>query len=567
VFACSPTLRTTPAPESPSPASGAAASAACATAPSAPSAAGLLDSTDSPGWWRDRVFYEVFVRSFADSNGDGVGDLAGVTAHLDYLNDGDPATTTDLGVNGIWLMPVDEAASYHGYDSIDLKAVEQDYGTLADMQALVVAAHQRGIAVVTDLVLNHTSDDDPWFLDSESAGAAHRDWYVWSDADPGYGGPDGQSVWHPGADGFYYGVFGPDLPDLNLTNPMVTAALVDAARFWLTDVGVDGFRLDAIKHLVEQGKDQVNTASTHAWLRDFRAAVTSLKPSALLVGEVYDVTAASSQYVPEDVDQVFDFELAGATVDAIARGSSSQYLTAADESTADFGPGERAMFLTNHDQDRVASRLDGDPARLALAARLLLTDAGMPFVYYGEEIGLTGEKPDERIRTPMPWTGEEPAAGFSTGAPWEPLEPGWDVRNVAAESSDATSLLSVYRDAIRLRGSHPALRSGDVRLVEVDSDAVIARLQETRDEHLLIVANLGDEPVSDYGLTLVASGLCGRVRATVVTGAGSAGAAAGGSTVAGPDIDANGGFASYRPLDLLPAHSLTILALEQGPDG
>jgi glycosidase len=513
------------------------------------------------------VFDEVFVRSFADSNGDGVGDLAGVTAHLDYLNDGDPATTTDLGISGIWLMPVDEAASYHGYDTIDLKAVEQDYGTLADMRALVVAAHARGVAVVTDLVLNHTSDDDPWFLDAQSAGAAHRDWYVWSDADPGYSGPDGQSVWHPGADGFYYGVFGPDLPDLNVTNPAVTGALVDAARFWLTDVGVDGLRLDAIKHLVEEGKDQVNTASTHAWLRDLRAAVTSIKPGALLVGEVYDVTAASSKYVPEDVDQVFDFELAGATVDAIARGSSSQYLTAAGESAADFGPGERAMFLTNHDQDRVASRLDGDPARLALAARLLRADAGVPFVYYGEEIGLTGEKPDERIRTPMAWTGEEPAARFSSGVPWEPLEPGWEVRNVAAESSDASSLLSVYRDAIRLRESHPAIRSGETRLVETDSDAVIARLQETQDEHLLIVANLGDEPVSDYGLKLAASGLCGRVRATIVTGAGGPGAAGGGGTVASADIDADGGFAAYRPLDVVPPHSLTILALEEGSDG
>jgi glycosidase len=537
------------------------ACAAASTLPAATRSAGL----DSPGWWHDRVFYEAFVRSLADSNGDGTGDLAGLTAHLDALNDGDPSTTQDLGIGGLWLMPVDEAASYHGYDTLDLGAVEQDYGTLEDMRALVAAAHRQGIAVIIDLVLNHTSNRHPWFVDAQSVTAAHHDWFIWSDTDPGYGGPDGQDVWHEASGRYYYGVFGPDLPDLNLANPAVTAALIDAARFWLTDVDVDGFRLDAIKHLVEEGQTQVHTGSTHAWLRDFRSAVRSAKPSALLVGEVYDVTAASSAYVPDDVDDVFDFELAGATVDAIDRGSASQYLTAATESIDDFGPGERAMFLTNHDQDRVASRLD-DPARQALAGRLLMADPSVPFVYYGEEIGLTGQKPDERIRTPMPWTGEGPAAGFTTGSPWEPLEAGWEARNVAAQSADAASLLSVYRDAIRLRASHPALRSGAERLIETDNDAVIARLQETRDEHLLVIANLDDRPVDDYGLSVAASGLCGPVRATLAAGS-AVPSTTGATAVAAPDLGAGGGFGSYRPVDILPPLSLTLIALEAGAGG
>jgi glycosidase len=564
VSACSPAPPATPASGSAAAASPPPRSEACPAAASPAPAAVGDGSTDRPGWWLDRVFYEVFVRSFADSNGDGVGDLAGLTAHLDYLNDGDPSTTTDLGVTGIWLMPVDEAASYHGYDTIDLAAVERDYGTLADMRALVAAAHERGIAVITDLVLNHTSDQDPWFLDAQSAGAAHRDWYVWSDTDPGYGGPDGQQVWHAAADGYYYGVFGPDLPDLNLSNPAVTSALDDAARFWLTDVGVDGFRLDAIKHLIEEGQAQVHTPSTHAWLRDFRRVVESIKPGAFLVGEVYDVTAATSRYVPEDVDQVFDFELAGATVDTIRGGRSGQYLTAAGESIGDFGPGERAMFLTNHDQDRVASRLNDDPARLALAARLLLADPGVPFVYYGEEIGLTGEKPDERIRTPMPWTGAGPAAGFTTGVPWESLEPGWEQRNVAAETSVDSSLLSVYRDAIRLRDGHPALSSGDVRLVETGNEAIVARLQEGAGEHLLLLANLGEQALADYALRLDESGLCGELRASILPTPGAE-ATAGDGSAAAPRVGAAGGFDGYRPLPSIPPRSLTILSLE--PDG
>ncbi|HSL34799.1 MAG TPA: alpha-amylase family glycosyl hydrolase [Candidatus Limnocylindrales bacterium] len=498
----------------------------------------------------------MFVRSFTDSDGDGVGDLAGLTARLDYLNDGDPTTTTDLGVTGIWLMPVAEAASYHGYDAIDLRSVEGEYGTLDDMRALVRAAHERGIAVISDLVLNHTSDEHPWFVDASVPGSAHEDWYIWSDTNPGYGGPDGQEVWHEKDGRFYYGLFGADLPDLNLRNKEVTAELVDAATFWLTDVGVDGFRLDAIKHLVEDGRTQVHTEATHDWLRSFRAAVTAAKPGTLLVGEVADVAAGGSGYVPEDVDLVFDFGLAAATVDAVATGRVSQLLTAEDDAVRLFGPGERATFLTNHDQERVASALDGDPSELDLAARLLLARPGLPFVYYGEEIGLTGSKPDERIRTPMPWTGGDPAAGFTTGSPWEELEPGWETRNVADESADDSSVLSAYRAAIRLRAEHQAMRSGTVDLAETGSDSVAAAIQAGGGETLLVVANVGGDAVTDYALAVDESGLCGAVDPEVVAGES---AAAG--PPAAPTLELDGGFTGYRPFRELPAHSLTVLSL------
>lgn len=506
------------------------------------------------GWWRGRVFYEIFVRSFADSDGDGIGDLRGVTAHLDHLNDGDPDTTTDLGVTGIWLMPVAESPSYHGYDVTDERRIEPDYGTLADLQELIAAAHERGIGVITDLVLNHTSDQHPWFVDSRTPGSPHDDWYVWSTTDPGYGGPDGQQVWHPAGGRWYYGLFGAGLPDLNLRNPEVAAELTDVADYWLTDVGVDGFRLDAIKHLIEDGQNQVHTPATHGWLRSFRSNVEAVRPDALLVGEVYDLSVAVASYVPEDVDLAFDFDLAQATIDSIRRGAAGPVTSAQSEDARLFGPDETATFLTNHDQDRVASQLREDPAAMHLAASLLLTEGGTPFIYHGEEIGLTGQKPDEEIRTPMAWNGAGPAAGFTTGTPWEPLADGWQTRNVAAESADPGSLLSSYRELIRLRVAHPALAVGDAVAVDGGSDAVAATLRSAPSETLLVVANLSDVAVNDYRLSLDAGTLCGAPAASVVGVADGA--------VASPQVTVAGGFADYQPLAMLPPRSVTVIALQ-----
>lgn len=505
------------------------------------------------------MFYEVFVRSFADSNGDGIGDLRGLTAHLDQLNDGDPATTTDLGITGIWLMPVAESPSYHGYDVTDERTVQPDYGTLADLRALIAAAHQRGIAVITDLVLNHTSDQHPWFVDSMTPGSTHDDWYVWSATDPGYSGPDGQTVWHKDGNRWYYGVFGAGLPDLNLRNPKVTAELDDVARYWLTDVGVDGFRLDAIKHLVEDGSKQIDTPETHAWLEAFRSSVESAKPDALLVGEVYDLSVAVAAYVPEDVDLAFDFGLAQATIDAIRRGDAGPLGSAQAEDAQLFGPGETATFLTNHDQDRVASQLREDPDAIRLAASLLLTGGGTPFIYYGEEIGLTGQKPDEEIRTPMAWSGSGPAAGFTTGTPWEPLADGWQTRNVATESGDPTSLLSAYRTLIRLRAEHPALRDGATIPIATSAAAIDATLRTSGGETVVVVANVSDATVAGASLSLDGGPLCGVPRATIVYAGGRSVSDPSGS-VAAPAIDGRGGFSGWTLPSLAP-RSVTVIGL------
>jgi alpha-amylase len=550
------------APPSVSPAS---ASTAASESAAAASSGGCSTAQPIPAtahWWNDRVFYEVFVRSFHDSNGDGIGDLRGLIEKLDYLNDGNASTTDDLGITGLWLMPVTEAASYHGYDVTDYRAIEHDYGTSSDFKRLVAEAHRRGIAVIVDLVLNHTSSRHPWFRDAITPGSPHDDWYVWSPTDPGYPGPSGQAVWHKAGDRYYYGVFSESMPDLNLRNPKVTAELTDVARYWLDDLGVDGFRLDAAMHLIEEGRKQINTPSTLAWLRDFHAAVRGDKTAALLVGEVFAGASIAGRYVPDSVDLTFDFDLAGATVAALQSRQPAPLVSALDETIRWWPADQEATFLTNHDQDRVMSQLNGDVAASRLAAFMLLTQPGVPFVYYGEEIGMRGSKPDERIRTPMQWSANPPAGGFSSAKPWEALQDDWATINVAAETGARDSLLSTYRSLIRLRGAQPALRDGATLTLQ-GTGVVTGWLQTDADSTLLAVVNLGDQPVSDYGLTVAGGPLCGSGRvARVVASVNAPGAT---TSVAAPTANARGGFADYRPLPELPPRSGFLLSLDPAP--
>ena len=489
----------------------------------------------------------MFVRSYADSDGDGVGDLRGLTAKLDYLNDGDSATTSDLGVTGLWLMPTFPSPSYHGYDVTDYRAVNPDYGTLDDLKALVVAAHERGIAVILDLPLNHTSSQHPWFVASRKGDPAKADWYVWSDAPQG-------SNWQADGSRFYYAAFGRDLPDLNLRNADVTAELTADAEFWLTDVGIDGFRLDAAKHLIEDGPTLENTPETHAWWKTFRSAIETVKPGALLLGEVWDTPQQSSSYVPDDLDLTFDFALAGIDLDAARSGDGSSVGRALAKVTTLYpSVGGYGAFLTNHDQDRVASVLGSDPAALRTAADLLLTGPGVPFIYYGEEIGMTGRKPDERIRTPMRWDDSTPAAGFSTHAPWEAGSDDPAGINVATESADSASLLSHYRDLIRLRAAQPAIASGTWTAVTSSAPGVVAALRRDPAETALVLTNVGGTAASPT-LDLAAGPLCGAPSVSVVLGGGEA---------RPPTVTAAGGFAGYRPVSTVAAHSSTVIVLSQ----
>jgi glycosidase len=556
-----PDLRSDPAPS----AQPAASPPVLATAspPAAPVACGGEPFT-AARWWHDRVFYEAFVRSYADSDGDGIGDLLGLAGRLDDLNDGDAATRGDLGVTGLWLMPIAEARSYHGYDATDLRAVEHDYGTLDDLRTLVDAAHERGIAVILDLVLNHTSDGHPWFQESRDPASPKRDWYVWSgtppEANPG--------AWHELDGAWYLGQFWEGMPDLNLENPEVTAELQATARWWLDEAGVDGFRIDAARHLVEDSDTLVNTASSRTWLADFRAAIQRTHPDALFVAEVFDITAASSAFVRDGAaDLAFDFPLARGFYQAANLEDTAPLAGAQADALAQYPRGGYAAFLTNHDQNRVMSELGGSIERAKLAAGLLLTDPGVPFLYYGEEIGVSGRKPDERLRLPMPWTARPPSGDFSTIEPWQPMGDDWPAVNVAAQDTDPGSLLATYRELVALRNAHPALRTGGAYPVTAPTTGVSASLRAGADEQLLVLANLGTAPVAGLELALAEGPLCGPAAATVVyatAGADGRPAVALGDA-APPAVTAAGGFDGWMPLPELPGRSVVVVRLAPTP--
>ena len=482
-----------------------------AAAASAPPCPGTPAAAPVP-WWQERVFYEVFVRSFADSDGDGIGDLRGLTDRLDHLNDGDPATTDDLGVTALWLMPVAESPSYHGYDVVDYRSIEADYGSNDDFRTLITEARQRGIEIIVDLVMNHSSVEHPWFIEGRTVGSARDDWYVWSDTRPPSSGPGGRPVWHQDGERWYYGYFWEGMPDLNLADPDVIGEFDDIARFWLQDQGVAGFRLDAARHLIEDGDVLENTPETMAWLRAFRERVHATRADALVLGEVWDATSVASRYVRDgSLDLTFDFGLASQMLSAIRFGDAASLAITQAEVNESYPAGGYAAFLTNHDQDRTMDVLDREIAAARQAATLLLTNPGVPFIYYGEEIGLRGRKPDERIRTPMPWSGDAPGYGFTTGEPWEPFAEDAGATSVAVQRDDPASLFAWYRSLIALRAAHPALTPrGSLAALIASAKGVygVLRHDPISGDTIAIISNLTGDAVKDVAVSLAAGPLC-----------------------------------------------------------
>ncbi|MBY0263746.1 MAG: hypothetical protein K2Q20_15480 [Phycisphaerales bacterium] len=447
------------------------------------------------GWWNDAVFYQVFVRSFKDASlghgsDDGVGDINGLIEKLDYLNDGDPNTTSDLGVTALWLMPMHPSPSYHGYDVTDYYGINPDYGTLDDFRRLVAECHKRGIKVIIDLVLNHCSSKHPMFIEAQDPKSPKHEWFIFTDKDPGWRGPWGQQVWHrlrsgPGAGASYYGLFSAEMPDLNYRSPAASAAMLDAVKFWIDPkpakdgpakgdpINADGYRLDAIRHLVEDGKIQENTRETHDWLKQFRAFYKGVNPEAFTIGEAWTSSELASSYVGDQLDAVFEFDLSYAMVDAAKTGKAKRVIDAQEKVLRCYPPGQYGRFLTNHDQNRVMSELKGDTDAMRSAAHMLLLGPGIPFIYYGEELGIAGTKPDPNLRLPMPWAPRR-NAGFTAGTPWRKPPAEFQSVNVETQSRQADSLLSLYRQLIRVRSATPALRLGDYQALSAGDPGVYA---------------------------------------------------------------------------------------------
>lgn len=523
-------------------------------ATSVPQTAGMPQGTDGYPWWNDSVFYEIFVRSFYDSNGDGIGDINGITQKLDYLNDGDPQTTTDLGVTGIWLMPINPSPSYHGYSVLDYYDVNPEYGTLDDFKNLLAEAHERGIRVIIDLVLNHTSSEHPWFIQAQDPASPYHDWYLWSDTDPGYKGYWGQQVWFPLGDKFYYSVFTAGMPDLNYTNPAVTAEMQNVVRFWLEDIGIDGFRLDAAKHIIEEGKVTAHAPSTHTWYESFRPFYKAINPQAITVGEIWDKLDLTLEYVQGDeLDIAFEFYLADAFVKAAREGDAGLAGSQLWLAYKIYPPLQFAPFLTNHDQNRIFSELGGNEQAAKVAASMMLTSPGMPFLYYGEEIGMRGQKPDEQIRTPMQWDAGE-FAGFSSVAPWEAQGYNWQSFNVADETGDPDSLLSHYRALIQARTQHAALRVGDLAVLTTGNKSLYGILRVSKEEAVLVLVNVSAAPIKDYSLNVDKSSLAeGRYQPSAIMVEGD---------YKKLTVKSGGGFSGYKPLPEIPPYATIILQLK-----
>ena len=458
-------------------------------------------------WWNDAVFYEIFVRSFYDSDGDGIGDFQGLTQKLDYLNDGDPGTDDDLGITGIWLMPIQDSPSYHGYDGVDYRSINPDYGTMADFETFLAAAHARGIKVIIDYVMNHCSNQHPWFVASSQNDPGYRDYFRWSPSDPDETGPWGQQVWHWQSSGWYYGLFTGGMPDLNYNTQAVKDSMFDTATYWLDTIGVDGFRLDAVLYIDEDGSQHQNTAQTLQFWEDYNTHVKGVEPDVVSVGEAWTSTSTVLQYVTNDrLDFCFEFDLSYAINGAVNGGDAGSVGSKANEVYHLYPHLQFGTFLTNHDQDRALNVLGFDEEKAKAAAGIYMTLPGIPFVYYGEEIGMIGSGDHLNIRTPMQWTAGS-NAGFTTGTPWGTINGNYQQYNVSVEELDTGSLLSWYKQLIRVRNETPALRRGTHDPLASSMSPVLAFVRQYEYQTVLCMTNTAPNSLGSITLTGSSSSL------------------------------------------------------------
>jgi alpha-glucosidase len=491
-------------------------------------------------WWEHAVIYEIYPRSFQDSDGDGIGDLNGITQRLDYLK--------DLGVDAIWITPMYPSPQVDfGYDIADYTSIDPQYGTMADFDRLVKEAKARDIRVILDFVPNHTSDKHPWFVESSSSRTnPKRDWYIWRDGKRPGQPPNnwlswfGHSAWRFDAKTgqFYYHHFYAEQPDLNWRNPEVRKAMYDVLRFWL-DRGVAGFRLDAVSRLFEdpnlhddpllpgtnaygdqniEHKYTDNLPEVHEVLKEMRQVVDEYPGNPVLISETDEPNIAElTKLYGSKLDEIqlpMDFQVAD-----INQLSAARFRELIDQVENNPAGGQPYFFFNNHDQDRTWDRYgDGvhNDAIARLLATLLLTTRATPQLYYGEEIGMVTtpasrkedvrdpigklgwpkEKGRDGERTPMQWDASSNAGFTKSITPWLPVPPSYKQRNVAVEEKDPDSLLNFYKQLIRLRRNQPALRDGKQITVNChDADVLsFVRKNPNAGESLLVVLNMSNLP-------------------------------------------------------------------------
>jgi glycosidase len=449
------------------------------------------------------VYYEIFVRAFADSNGDGVGDFNGITQKLDYLNDGNPNTTSDLGIDGIWLMPINPSPSYHGYDITDYYNVNSQYGTMADFKNLLKEAKKRGIKIVIDMVFNHTGRDHPWFQNAtNNTNGQYRNWYVWANNSTNLNersAVEGRA-WHSSRYGHYLAAFWDGMPDLNLDNPAVRKEVGNIGKFWL-QVGIDGFRMDAAKHIYDDFQSskldpQTNVKNQSMW-KQFRSDIDTVNPNAYMIGEIWDSKEVIAPYLEKSFQSAFNFDLAEKIIAAADSEVATELARTLQIMNAEYrqasgGKFVDAPFLTNHDQSRVMSVLGENVDKAKMAAGMLLTLPGTPYLYYGEEVGMVGEKPDEKIRLPFPWNSQGSGDGHTRWR-YDGYYSGVNKENALdSQRNDESSLFNHYRKLIHLRKKEIALHQGDIKPYPLNEFNIESYMRFSKSDKALVVHNLGD---------------------------------------------------------------------------
>ena len=499
-----------------------------------------LDKTKY-GWWKNAVFYQIYPKSFQDTNGDGIGDLPGIISRLDYLE--------TLGIDGIWLSPVCQSPQVdNGYDISDYRAIDPSVGTMEDMETLIREAKNRGISIILDLVPNHSSDQHPWFLEAKKGrDNPYHDYYIWRDGDgtcppnemrATFGGPAWTYV--PEIQQYYFHQFAPQQPDLNWENPKVRQEIYDIMRYW-ADKGIEGFRLDVVDQIGKDPELQVtgNGPRLHEYLREM-SEKAFLEEGLVVVGEAWgaDVERAKLYSAPDgsEMSMVFQFQHMCMDQEGEKWDFRPLYLPQLKECLCRWqqglhGEGWNSLFFNNHDLPRIVSRWGNDKEYRVESAKMLATMLhgmqGTPYIFQGEELGMTNFKLDisqyvdveilnlykertaagysheavmdsiyargrDNARTPMQWSAEE-NAGFTTGKPWLPVNENHNVINAEAALADPDSVFHYYQKLIALRKEYDIFRDGWFEMIDPGSEKVFAYTRDTDNAHMLVVCNFSGD--------------------------------------------------------------------------
>ncbi len=444
------------------------------------------ENTEESKHEKTATYYEIFVRSYADSNGDGIGDINGIINKLDTLE--------DFGVEGIWLTPIFKSPSYHKYDVTDYYNVDPEYGTNEDLKQLVEESHKRNIKVILDLPVNHTSKDHPWFKDIISnKDSKYKEYYRITKNDDKSINLNSFALDHKSWNKLnenesYYAIFWEGMPDLNFSNKNVRDEVKKIGKFWLNEVKIDGYRLDAAYHIYGKGEysDTVNTQDENIlWWSEFRTSMQEINKNVYIVGETWVDASQIAKYY-NVFDSNFNFAISEkGLVDAISSNDAKNF---ADKLNGIYKQYESitknyidAPFLSNHDQNRIANTLITIEQQ-KLAASVLLTLPGNPFIYYGEELGMRGSKPDEEIREPYLW-------GDNTQTEWEEIRNNLDTQTYEKQKNNKDSLYNYYKKWLKIRKENEALKYGDFNLIETGNNKIMAFKRTYKSKSIIVVHN------------------------------------------------------------------------------